>query len=140
MFNNNIHTVSKSKTEAKTDYNRIILVYDSYRKEIIGGAASYLTGRPSNQEFKKIIKETVQELYKGNTSVRSDNSENPNSEFNRLFGGDYFTKQFHSFWGIPWATKIEDVIIRMKDYGYFHYSDNGIGIYYSDAGAVFCRV
>ena len=59
-----------SQKEAETDYKTLVLVYDSYREEVIGGWGSYEDRKPTNKEFKKIVNDAIMDLYNGVYRIR----------------------------------------------------------------------
>ena len=83
---NNIKTKNVSQKEANVDFNTLVMVYDSYRDEIIGGWGSYRKIRPSNKEFKKIIDDAVMDLYHGIRRIRCTEIAPWNKGFDGILG------------------------------------------------------
>lgn len=67
----NVEFRSSESVELGTDFKTLVLVYDRYRKEIISGWGSYEYKRPSNEEFKKIVKDAIFDSYNGEFRIRS---------------------------------------------------------------------
>lgn len=99
-----------TKEEAETDYNTLILVYDSYQKKCIGGVGTYEYGEPTKTEFKQIVKESVLEMYKGNTSIRGKGQK-------RIQNND----PFDNILGLRWGMKLDVAIEELKKMGLHSY-------------------
>lgn len=94
---NIIHQIVPQK-ETETEYKTIVLVYDRYRDEIIGGRGSYKNKRPTKAELKQIINDAIMDLYDGNPHIRC-NENHPH---------------FDGILGLHWGMEIEDAIIHLK--------------------------
>ena len=97
------HELSKIKTkiipqnEIGVDFNTLVLVYDSYRDEIIGGWGSYRKVRPSNKEFKQIIDDAIMDLYNGVYRIRCTEINPKNKGYDGILG---------LRWGMPMAEAL----------------------------------
>ena len=93
----NLKTEIAPQNEIGVDFNTLILVYDRYRDEIIGGWGSYRKFRPSNKEFKKIIDDAVMDLYNGVYRIRCDEINPKNKGYDGILG---------LRWGMPMAEAL----------------------------------
>lgn len=90
----NIEVKVVTQKEAQVDFNTLVLVYDRYRDEVIGGYGSYKNYRPSNKELKKIIDDAVLDLYNGVFRIRCTEMNPKNKGFDGILG---------LRWGMPMA-------------------------------------
>ena len=88
----NLKTEIVPQKEIGVDFNTLVLVYDRYRDEIIGGWGSYRKFRPSNKEFKQIIDDTVMDLYDGVYRIRCTEINPKDKGYDGILG---------LRWGIP---------------------------------------
>lgn len=84
--------------DADTEYKTMVLVYDRFRDEIIGGSGSYSDTPPTNAEFKEIINNAIMDLYNGKRQIRC-------SEAHPLFDG---------ILGLYWGMNIEHALNHLK--------------------------
>lgn len=97
----NIKTEVFSQKEAQVDFNTLVLVYDRYRDEIIGGWGSYRKDRPSNTEFKQIINDAIMDLYNGIWRIRCTEI-NPKN------------KGFDGILGLRWGMSMTDALAHLR--------------------------
>lgn len=86
-----------SQNEVGVDFNTLVLVYDRYRDEVIGGWGSYRKFRPSNKEFKQIIDDAVMDLYNGVYRIRCTEINPKNKGYDGILG---------LRWGMPMAEAL----------------------------------
>ena len=86
------------QNEVGVDFNTLVLVYDRYRDEVIGGWGSYRKFRPSNKEFKQIIDDAVMDLYNGIYRIRCTEINPKNKGYDGILG---------LRWGMPIAEALE---------------------------------
>lgn len=86
------------QNEVGVDFNTLVLVYDRYRDEVIGGWGSYRKFRPSNKEFKQIIDDAVMDLYNGIYRIRCTEISPKNKGYDGILG---------LRWGMPIAEALE---------------------------------
>lgn len=99
-----------SQQEAETDYKTLVLVYDKYREEVIGGWGSYDDRNPTKSEFKKIVDDSIQELYNGENRIRTDATSTNTKKRNEKFDGVL---------GLRWGMKIETAINELRGMGLY---------------------
>lgn len=109
----NIETRVVSQEEAETEYHTLVLVYDSFRKEIIGGWGSYQTKRPTNNEFKEIIDNAVMDLYNDTKQIRCTEINPKNAKYDGILG-------------LRWGMSITDALLHLDTMSLsnVHQSDN----------------
>ena len=82
----NLKTEIAPQKEVGVDFNTLVLVYDRYRDEVIGGWGSYRKFRPSNKEFKQIIDDAVTDLYNGVYRIRCTEINPKNKGYDGILG------------------------------------------------------
>lgn len=97
----NIETKVVSQKEAETEYSTLVLVYDKYRKEIIGGWGSYQTKRPTKNEFKQIIDNAVMDLYNDVKQIRCTEINPKNAKYDGILG-------------LRWGMNINDALSHLN--------------------------
>lgn len=99
-----------SQQKAETDYKTLVLVYDKYREEVIGGWGSYDDKSPTKFELKKIVDDSIQDLYNGNIIIRTDAT-----------SIDARDKKFDGILGLRWGMKIETAINELRGIGLYNW-------------------
>lgn len=97
----NIETKIVSQEEAETEYSTLVLVYDKYREEIIGGWGSYQTKRPTKSEFKQIINNAVMDLYNNIKQIRCTEINPKNAKYDGVLG-------------LRWGMNINDALSHLN--------------------------
>lgn len=97
----NIETKVLSQKEAETEYSTLVLVYDKYREEIIGGWGSYQTKRPTKNEFKQIIDNAVMDLYNDTKQIRCTEINPKNAKYDGILG-------------LRWGMSINDALLHLN--------------------------
>ncbi len=104
----------KSQKEAETDFKTLVLVYDSYRKEVIGGWGSYENMKPTNEELKKIVNDAILDMYNGKQQIRYSERHNSSA-----------TSPFDGILGLRWSMKIESAVNQLQKMGLSPWQQNG---------------
>ena len=104
----------KSQKEAETDFKTLVLVYDSYRKEVIGGWGSYENMKPTNEELKKIVNDAILDMYNGKHQIRYSERHNSSA-----------TSPFDGILGLRWGMKIESAVNQLQKMGLSPWRQNG---------------
>ena len=89
----NVEYRLSSTEEFRTDYKTLVLVYDRYRDEILGGRGFYEKRYPSKDEFRKIINDVVVESYLRSDGILIDSPDDSNNRSLKSIFGLY--------WGMP---------------------------------------
>lgn len=90
--------------ELGVNYKTLVLVYDQYRDEVIGGwGADYEDKYMTKPELKKIVDDAIQDLYHGRNIIRTKTS-SANSNYDGILG-------------LHWGMKIEAAINDLNRIG-----------------------
>lgn len=116
-----VQTKVLTQKDAETDLRTIVLVHDSYRKEVIGGWGSYMHKEREELNLKKIVKDAIQDLYDGKNELRIENKQNVNSDDSR----------FDNILGLQWGCRLEEAISKLKTIGISDYEHTDGAIYYA---------
>lgn len=116
-----VHKRVVPKEECEFDYKTVVLVYDRYLKEIIGGWGSYENIVPTSKDFRKIIDDAVFDMYCGKRRIRSDERCNvPSSD-----------SPFDNILGLRWGMKLDLAVKSLYDLGLFDWEE-------SDDNSILC--
>lgn len=116
-----VQTKVLTQEEAETDLRTIVLVHDSYRKEVIGGWGSYIHKEREELNLKKIVEDAIQDLYDGKNELRIENKPNVNSDDSR----------FDGILGLRWGCMLEEAISKLRTIGISDYEHTDRAIYYA---------
>lgn len=97
-----------SQQEVETDYKTIVLVYDKYREEVIGGWGTYKEEIPTKSEFKQIVNDAIQDLYNGNIRIRTDATST-----------NAMNEKFDGILRLRWGMQIGKAIDKLRSMGLY---------------------